>query len=1220
MTARVVGNHLPIHGCLQNGGYKRQVILNRFWRQAASRSLVLARFAQMADKLHDMVRPYLVYPDMAYSLIHALSHFLVAVIGAGPTLVKVEGFDNADQFPVNTEEKKEGTGSAMVAAAGANPLTAIENIYSQKKDLSFYQGRDDAYLRFWLYVADASLINRNQDMFLEIGSGGGWASGIARYSLADTDLQNGWNELYIPVSAFERHSDPNVTECDWSAVNYIRLYMFSAGAAGAEIMQTMGIDGMYIGLESDFEVPPESTSRVIEDFDSPNKFTVDTENKKEGDGSAVVEVSGEGDVLTQIESAYAQPKNLTRYIQGQDAYLHLWVYLEDASLLNRELDGYLEIGSGGAWNSQISRYDVTGLDFKDGWNELLIPVSEMQPHSDPAVGGCDWSHVNYMRFYLFNTTPSGGALNQTMRLDGLSIGLGSDFSDAQPVQPVKATSPILIEGYDNGKKFHVSTNNYKQGVGAAMSEAAGSGDVLTAIESTYTKPKDLSLYAGNPDAYIHVWLYVDDAALINRELDGYLEIGSGGTWNAGIARYDITQLALEDGWNELFIPVTAFERHGDASITPCDWSHVNYVRLYMFSAAPSGGAIEQTLGIDGLYIGWKSEFPDAETVGSLYTDGGYRLIEGYNDARKFQVNTQNKKEGYGSAMAAASGEGDVLTLIESTYTKPKDLSSYIGLKNAYVHIWLYVEDVSLINREADGYLEIGSGGVWNAGIARYDVTQLALQDGWNELLIPVSAFERHSDPSVTPCDWSHINYVRLYLYSAAPSGGRIEQTVGVDELTIGTAADFADVTPVGARYSGTEYRLVESYDDARKFQVSTSNKKEGYGAAMATASGNENVLTVIESTYTKPKDLSAFADNEEAYIQFWLYVEDAAAFNRTTDAYLEFSSGGAWNSQVSRFNLASLENLADGWNEILIPVHEMEDHTDPAVGGCDWSRINYIRVYLFSSIPGGGDLEQTMGVDGLGIGLASDFELPEKDPVMLVEPYDDPHRFTINTEDFKEGTGAAMVETDTAGSVLTAIETAYSYTKDMSEYAASSDGCVSFWLYLEDVSYFNRELDGFMEFSSGGSWAAAVARYDVTKLDLQNGWNHVVIPLSEFDRSPDPTFEDIDWSSVNYIRFYLFNTIPGGSAPQKLIIDGLQAGHMADFLTDDGTSVEGLHSDAVMLSNGYGQAASAGAGIPAYIWWIVGGAGAVVVAAAVTIPVVVVRKKKKNKKQPENPV
>lgn len=53
-------------------------------------------------------------------------------------------------------------------------------------------------------------------------------------------------------------------------------------------------------------------------------------------------------------------------------------------------------------------------------------------------------------------------------------------------------------------------------------------------------------------------------------------------------------------------------------------------------------------------------------------------------------------------------------------------------------------------------------------------------------------------------------------------------------------------------------------------------------------------------------------------------------------------------------------------------------------------------------------------MDGLGIGLASDFELPEKDPVMLVEPYDDPHRFTINTEDFKEGTGAAMVETDTA--------------------------------------------------------------------------------------------------------------------------------------------------------------------------------------------------------------
>ncbi len=1117
------------------------------------------------------------------------------------TVLQIESYDKADNLlgavPIDTENKTEGSGSAAVTNSeiGGGKFTGIESRYVYARDLSFYQGREDAYLHLSLYLENADFFNNQTDARLELSSGTGWGAQVIYYNLAKEHFVDGWNELLIPVNELQLLGNG---EFDWSRLNYTRVYMFHNIANTNQVFR---LDDLSIGLADDFTFPEKGTKVVLESYDNSTKFAVDTNNKMEGKGSATAEVTidGNANYPTIFEAYYSQTKDLAYYQGRDDAYIRVMVYLSNGAWFRNDVDARLELSSGGNYGANTIYYDLAQVRLEDGWNEIFIPVSELQSMNN---GAFDWTKINYIRLFLHHIRFGGQTGLQTVNVDQLEIGLKSDF-----MVPEQNGTLYKLEGYDNPAMFPVDTENYKEGTGAAMVTASGP-NALNIIENIYSQKMDLSAYRSNPDAYVRFWLYLKDASLLSRNQELYLEIGSGGGWNEGIARYNLADTKLADGWNEVLIPVSGFESHSDLSVTECNWSAVNYIRLYTFSAGASGEEITQTMGIDGLYIGLKNDF-------LIPPENTWRVLENFDSPNKFAVDTENKVEGKGSAVVKVSGTGAVLTMIESGYAKPMNLTPYIQDKEAYLHFWVYIENASVINRDMDGYFEIGSGGAWNAQISRYDVAGLDFRNGWNEVMIPVGEMVPHSDPAVGKCDWSRVNYIRFYLFHTALNGGKVSQTLRLDELSVGRRSDFANAEPIGPQ-KATNPMLLEGYDNGSKFKVDYNNYKQGIGAAMTEAKGSGDVLTVIDSTYTRPKDLSAYAKRSDTWIRFWLYLENASAFNRTIDAYFEMGSGGAWDSQISRFNLASLDDLKDGWNEILIPMGAMKDHTDPAVGGCDWSRVNYIRAYLFSSVPDGGEVRQVMGMDGLFIGSASEFKLPEKKAVLLVEPYDDPHRFTINTEEFKEGTGAAMVKTEGAGNVLTAIETAYSYTKELSEFAAASDGCVAFWLYLKDASYFNRELDGFLEFSSGGFWGAEVARYDVTKLDLKDGWNRVILPLSAFDRSPDPNMAECDWTRVNYIRFYLFNTIPGGSEPQVLMIDGMEMGHMSEFLEDGDMTLDLPMSNAVMKADGYGaleepedQEENTGF----QLWMVAVGAGVLVIAVAAVTGVVIHGRRKKKK-------
>lgn len=79
------------------------------------------------------------------------------------------------------------------------------------------------------------------------------------------------------------------------------------------------------------------------------------------------------------------------------------------------------------------------MKLKSGWNELYLPVSGFET-LDPNIGECDWSRINYFRFYMQNVAITGAPITQTIKIDGLEAGLyaESDLPQESTLQTIES--------------------------------------------------------------------------------------------------------------------------------------------------------------------------------------------------------------------------------------------------------------------------------------------------------------------------------------------------------------------------------------------------------------------------------------------------------------------------------------------------------------------------------------------------------------------------------------------------------------------------------------------------------------------------------------------------------------------------------------------------------------------------------------------------------------
>ncbi len=106
-------------------------------------------------------------------------------------------------------------------------------------------------------------------------------------------------------------------------------------------------------------------------------------------------------------------------------------------------------------------------------------------------------------------------------------------------------------------------NGSKSGTAAALT-------IVSRIEKV-----DASRYY--PNGYLHIRIYTDDAAGIS---GGQVELSSSGTSDQKETSWNLSDLGLVNGWNELYLPIAAARAEGGDA----DFSALNYFRLFVLKA------------------------------------------------------------------------------------------------------------------------------------------------------------------------------------------------------------------------------------------------------------------------------------------------------------------------------------------------------------------------------------------------------------------------------------------------------------------------------------------------------------------------------------------------------------------------------------------------------------------------------------------------------------
>ncbi len=303
-------------------------------------------------------------------------------------------------------------------------------------------------------------------------------------------------------------------------------------------------------------------------------------------------------------------------------------------------------------------------------------------------------------------------------------------------------------------------------------------------------------------------------------------------------------------------------------------------------------------------------FEEITTADGWHTNGG-----------SFDPN--NKKYGAGSLVAPTGG----VVLFQRKLETPLDISSKMPLDGAGVLLTIYVSDISKFNRNADGQFEICSGGDCDKDERNWQWMreQWGLVDGWNEVFFPFSKAGKTGN-----LDISHINFMRMYH-----TGNTAGATVAINEIRFVYPTLIEPFDAIGTEKTDGMWR-----GSLGTVTLDETGQKEGDGCITVTTNQpNPNSVPFVYSAFT-PKNYPAVT-RDNGWAKIWIFVSDAAGWNKVNDGQFEITSGG--NPDIEEINWAfnKWNNLETGWNELKLKVSETG-----TVGVIQFDKINFIRWYV----------------------------------------------------------------------------------------------------------------------------------------------------------------------------------------------------------------------------------------------------------------------------------
>lgn len=174
--------------------------------------------------------------------------------------------------------------------------------------------------------------------------------------------------------------------------------------------------------EDSFTGKTKAETQFNTDGKYPKALTIDNCDTKDGWKGAKLDT----DIFAEGTGSLSDTANDTMILEKsfsaldisayRDGYIYLNVYIEDTSILAG--NAFLELSSSGRCDINEISWGLDNSLFKNGWNELMLPVSDgMFTGGEP-----DFSAINYLRIYIFTNGKN------LMRLDNIKIGSKDDYS------------------------------------------------------------------------------------------------------------------------------------------------------------------------------------------------------------------------------------------------------------------------------------------------------------------------------------------------------------------------------------------------------------------------------------------------------------------------------------------------------------------------------------------------------------------------------------------------------------------------------------------------------------------------------------------------------------------------------------------------------------------------------------------------------------------------
>ena len=806
---------------------------------------------------------------------------------------------NCKMYPMTSQDDyKEGNGAVLLNVEDNRGMWIQANL--NPVDLSAYQ---EGLVSVWVYINDLAGLN-GENLFVELSSSGTFDKEELSWQIPNGSLHTGWNKLQMPMASAYKTGTIDMTR-----VNYLRIHVASVNR---------GLIMMFDGVKVGNIAPVVPKNGMILDCDSIDNLTVKQTvnqfavvgNCKEGTGA----FSNTGTASDRIAVIRHIPVDISAYKNGG---LHLWLYVEDVNALTQNVA--IEIGSAGSPDQYELQWWYPKTQLKNGWNEIELFFSDaIRTMPNINLGSIKWFRVfcNASKAVTFKFDDVRAVMNPKTQ----------EVPTTLPAMLWDADSPAGLVLYDrNTYSFTNEEGYFKQGTAAYKNEGGATNERLV---GKFQPAVDISAF---PDAALHLWLYVDNAANVGERV--MIELGSGNAGDVDEFQWNVYATGLQDGWNELILNFSDAVQTGTV-----DLSKINWLRIFTSNTADMVVMVDEVSIVEASEAEpekpTQPEQPPVSSVVLWNCDNQYEPGVAVYNRNTITITTEpgEVKEGTAAYKNVGSTNDERIVL---KFNPAKDTSN---VENGALHLWLSIDAVSKLTNGV--HIELGSGNGADTDEYEWTIPASALQTGWNELILSFG-----DAVQTGTVELKKLNWFRVFT-----SNG-VDLTVIVDDISVVEASETEPEQPEEIAVSlwdcDSKKDMVVYKKNTITYTASPGEFKEGTAAYKNVGTGEDRLLALI----SKKVDASAFGENGALHL--WLYVDDVSKL--TTAVSIEISSNNAADTDEYQWDVPA-DQLTNGWNELVLSFADAIQ-----TGTVDLTKI--YRLHIFTSA----NVNLTLIVDDISV-------------------------------------------------------------------------------------------------------------------------------------------------------------------------------------------------------------------------------------------------------------